>query len=88
MDVGSDGTPNDQVSSISPNAAEKSKTCNDTLEPASTGATLPGKKVVAHTEDGVVIDSPWIPLSDEGQSGTTKVETSKASNERVNRGRP
>ena len=66
MDVGSDGTPNDQVSSISPNAAEKSKTCNDTLEPASIGATLPGKKVVAHTEDGVVIDSPWIPLSDEG----------------------
>ena len=66
MDVGSDGAPNDQVSSISPNAAEKSKTCIDTLEPASTGATLPGKKVVAHTEDGVVIDSPWIPLSDEG----------------------
>ena len=66
MDVGSDGTPNDQVSSISPNAAEKSKTCNDTLEPASTGATLPGKKVVAHTEDGVVIGSSWIPLSDEG----------------------
>ena len=66
MDVGSDCTPNDQVSSISPNAAVKSKTCNDTLEPASIGATLPGKKVVAHTEDGVVIDSPWIPLSDEG----------------------
>ena len=66
MDVGSDCTPNDQVSSISSNAAEKSKTCNDTLEPASIGATLPGKKVVAHTEDGVVIDSPWIPLSDEG----------------------
>ena len=44
MDVGSKGVHNGQVSAVSSNGAEKSETHIDTLKPASTGASFPGKK--------------------------------------------
>ena len=87
MDVGSKGIHNGQVSAVSSNGAEKSETCIDTLELASTGAPFPGKKVLPYTDD-VVNDSSPITLSDEGFSGTIEVETTKASSERVDRGTP
>ena len=87
MDVGSKGVHNGQVPAVSSNGAEKSETHIDTLEPASTGASFPGKKVLPYTDD-VVNDSSPITLSDEGFSGTIEVETTKASSERVDRGTP
>ena len=87
VDVGSKGIHNGQVSAVSSNGAEKSETCIDTLELASTGAPFPGKKVLPYTDD-VVNDSSPITLSDEGFSGTIEVETTKASSERVDRGTP
>ena len=87
MDVGSKGVHNGQVPAVSSNGAEKSETHIDTLEPASTGAPFPGKKVLPYTDD-VVNDSSPITLSDEGFSGTIEVETTKASSERVHRGTP
>ena len=87
MDVGSKGIHNGQVSAVSSNGAEKSETCIDTLELASTGAPFLGKKVLPYTDD-VVNDSSPITLSDEGFSGTIEVETTKASSERVDRGTP
>ena len=45
MDVGSKGVHNGQVSAVSSNGAEKSATHADTLEPASTGAPFPGKRL-------------------------------------------
>ena len=69
VDVGSKGIHNGQVSAVSSNGAEKSETCIDTLELASTGAPFPGKKVLPYTDD-VVNDSSPITLSDEGLSGT------------------
>ena len=38
--------------------------------------------------DEVVNDSSLITLSNEGSSGTTEMETTKASSERVDRGTP
>ena len=87
MDVGSKGVHNGQVPAVSSNGAEKLETHIDTLEPASTGASFPGKKVLPYTDD-VVNDSSPITLSDEGFSGTIEVETTKASSERVDRGTP
>ena len=87
MDVGSKGVHNGQVPAVSSNGAEKSEIHIDTLEPASTGAPFPGKKVLPYTDD-VVNDSSPITLSDEGFSGTIEVETTKASSERVDRGTP
>ena len=85
MDVGSKGVHNGQISAVSSNGAEKSETHIDTLEPASTCAPFPGKKVLPYTDD-MVNDSSPITLSDEGLSGTIEVETTKASSERVERG--
>ena len=51
MDVGSKGIHNGQVSAVSSNGAEKSETCIDTLELASTGASFSRKKVLPYTED-------------------------------------
>ena len=45
------------------------------------------KKVLAYIDD-VMSDSSPTALSDEGLSGTAKVETTKASSERVDRGHP
>ena len=64
MDVGSKGVHNGQVSAVSSNGAEKSETCIDILEPASTGAPVPVKEVLPYTED-VVNDSSPITLSNE-----------------------
>ena len=85
MDVGSKGVHNGQVSAISSNGAEKSETHIDTLKPASTGASFPGKKVLLYTDD-VVNDSSPITLSNEGFSSTTEVQMTNASSERVDRG--
>ena len=85
VDVGSKGAHNGQISAVSSNGAEKSETHIDTLEPASTCAPFPGKKVLPYTDD-MVNDSSPITLSDEGLSGTIEVETTKASSERVERG--
>ena len=87
MDVGSKGVHNGQVSAVSSNGAEKSEACIDNLEPASTGALFPGKKVLPYADD-VVNDSSPITLSDDDLSGTIEVETTKASSERVDRGTP
>ena len=87
MDVGSKGVHNGQVSDVSSNGAEKSETHTDTLEPASIGAPFPGKKVLPYPDD-VVNDYSPITLSNEGLSDTNKVETTKASSERVDRGTP
>ena len=87
MNVGSKGVHNGQVSTVSSNGAEKSETHIDTLEPASTGAPFPGKMVLPYT-DNVVNDSSPITLSNEGLSGTTDVEKTKASSERVGRRTP
>ena len=46
MDVGSKCDHNGLVSAVYSNGAEKSETYIDTLEPASTGAPFPGKKVL------------------------------------------
>ena len=48
---------------------------------------FPGKKVLPYPDDMVNDYSP-ITLSNEGLSGTNKVETTKASSERVDRGTP
>ena len=87
MDVGSKGVHNGQVSAVSSNGAEKSETRIDILEPASAGAPFRGEKVLPYTYDIVNGSSP-ITLSDEGLSGTTVVETTKASSERVDRETP
>ena len=87
MNVGSKGVHNGQVSTDSSNGAEKSETHIDTLEPASTGAPFPGKMVLPYTNN-VVNDSSPIALSNEGLSGTTNVEKTKASSERVGRRTP
>ena len=76
-----------QVSAVYSNGAEKSETHIDTLEPASTGAPFPGKKVLPYTDD-VVNDSSPFTLSNEGLDGTNEVETTKASSQRVDRGTP
>ena len=85
VDAGSEGVQNEQVSAVSSNGAEKSKTCIDILEPVSIGASLPGEKVLPYTEDDVVNDSSPIILSNEGLSGKREVETTKASSKRVDR---
>ena len=85
MDVGSKGVHNGQFSAVSSNGAQKSETHIDTLEPASTCAPFPRKKVLPYTDD-MVNDSSRITLSDECLSGTIEVETTKASSERVERG--
>ena len=85
MNVGSKGVHNGQVSAVSSNGAEKSETHIDTLEPASTCAPFPGKKVLLYTDD-MVNDSSPITLSDEDLSGTIEVETTIPSSERVERG--
>ena len=77
MDVGSKGVHNGQVFAVSSNGAEKSETRIDTLEPASTGAPFPGKKVLPYIDD-VVNDLSPITLSDESLSGTVEVEMTKA----------
>ena len=87
MDVGSKGVHNGQVSAFSLNGTEKSETHIETLKSASTGAPFPGKKVLPYTDD-VVNHSFTITLSNEGLSGTTEVQTTKASSERVDRGTP
>ena len=87
MDVGSKGVHNGQVSAVSPNGAEKSENHIETLKPASTGASFPGKKFLPYTDDVVNGSSP-ITLSNEGLSDTTEVETTKVSSERVDRGFP
>ena len=87
VDVGSKGVHNGQVSAVSSNGAEKSETHIDTLEPASTGASFPGKKILPYTDD-VVNDFSPITLSNEGFSGTTKVQMTNAASERVDRGTP
>ena len=69
MDVGSKSIHNGKASAVSSNGAEKSETCIDTLELASTGALFPGKKALPYTDD-VVNDSSPITLSDKGLSGT------------------
>ena len=84
MDVGSKCVHNGQVSAVYSNSAEGSETHIDTLEPASTGAPFPGKKVLLYTDD-VVNDSSPITQSNEGLDGTNEVETTKASSERVDR---
>ena len=84
MDVGSEAVHNEQVSTISANGAEKSETCIDTLEPASAGALLLGKRL--YTEDDVENDSSLIALSNEDLSGMAQTETTKASSETVDRG--
>ena len=85
VDVGSEGVQNQQISCVSANAAEKLETRIETLELASTAAPLPGKKVLAYTEDGMVNDSSPIALSDKDLSSTKRVETTKALSERVDR---
>ena len=87
MDVGSNSVDNGWVSIASSNGAEKSETHIDTLEPASTGAPFPGKKVLPYTDDLVNGSNPII-LSNESLSGTTEVETTMALSERVDRGTP
>ena len=87
MDVGSKGVYNEQVSAFSLNGTEKSATHNETLKPASTGAPFFGKKVLSYTDD-VVNHSFPITISNEDVSDTTKVETTKTSSERVDRGTP
>ena len=87
MDIGSKSVHNGQVSTVYSNGAEKLETHIGTLEPASTGAPFPGKKVLPHTDD-VVNDSSPIAPSNEGLDGTNEVETTKASSERVDRGPP
>ena len=87
MDVGSKGVHNGQVSAVSSNGPEESENHIDTLKPASTGVPYPRKKVLPYTDD-VVNDSSPITLSNEGLSGSTEVETTKASSERVDRGTP
>ena len=87
MDVGSKCVHNGQVSAVYSNGAEKSETHIDTLEPASTGAPFPGKKVLTYTNN-VVNDSFPITLSNEGLDGTNEVETTKALSKRVDRGTP
>ena len=87
VDVGSKIFHNGQVSAVSSNGAEKSETHIDTLEPASTGASFPGKKILPYTDD-VVNDFSPITLSNEGFSGTTKVQMTNAASERVDRGTP
>ena len=51
VDVGSKCVHNGQVSAVYSNRAEKSETHIDTLEPASTRAPFPGKKVLPYTDD-------------------------------------
>ena len=87
MDIGSKGVHNEQVSAVSSNGAEKSETCIDIPEKASTGAPVPVKKILPYTDD-VVNDSSHITLSDERLSGTIEDETTKASSERVEIGTP
>ena len=65
MGVGSKCLHNGQVSAFYSNGAEKSETHIDILEPASTGAPFPGKRVLQYTDD-VVNDSSSITLSIEG----------------------
>ena len=88
VDVGSEGVHKQQVFAVSANAAEKSEARIDTLEPASTGAPLPEKRILVYTDDGMVNDSSTIALFDEGLNGTTKVEATKASSKTVDRGPP
>ena len=87
MDITSKCVHNGQVSIVYSNGAEKSQTHIGTLEPASTGAPFPRKKVLPYTDD-VVNDSSPITLSNEGLDGTNEVETSKTSSEGVERGPP
>ena len=87
MDVGSKGVHNGQVSAASSNGAEKSETHIDILEPSSTGALFPGKKVRPYP-DNVVNNSSPITISNEGFSDTDEMETTKASSEWVDRGTP
>ena len=87
LDVGSKGVHKGQISAISSYGAEKSETHIDTLEPASTGASFPGKKILPYTDD-VMNDFSPITLSNEGFSGTTKVQMTNAASERVDRGTP
>ena len=87
MDVGSKGVHNGQVSAFSLNGTEKSETHIETLKSASTGAPFPEKKVLPYTDD-VVSHSFPITISNEGVSATTKVEMTKVSSERVDRGTP
>ena len=82
-----EGDPNRQVSAVSSNGAEKSETHIGTLKPAFTGTEFPGKNVLPYTDD-VMNDSSPITLSNDDLSGTTDVETTKASSERVNRRTP
>ena len=84
MDVGSKGVHNGQVSAASSNGAEKSETHIDILEPSSTGAPFPGKKVRTYP-DNVVNNSSLVTISNEGLSDTNEMETTKASSERVDR---
>ena len=86
--LGSQGVHNEQVFTISANAAEKLETRIDTLEIASLGATLSGKKVLAYTAVGMVIESSLIAIYGESLSITTKVETTKGSSKRVDKGLP
>ena len=85
MVVGSECVHNGQVYAVYSNGTEKSETHIDTLEPASTGAPFPRKKILPYTDD-VVNDSSPITLSNEGLDGTNEVETTKPSSERVDRG--
>ena len=78
MDVGSKSVHNGQISAVSRNDAEKSETHIDTLEPASTCAPFPGKKVLPYTDD--MVNDSSITLS-----GTIEVEMNKDSSERVER---
>ena len=84
VDVESEGVHNEQVFVVFANAAEESETRIDTLDLTSTGAPLPGKKILAYIEDDVCTDA----LSNEGLSDKTKVETTNASSERVDKGTP
>ena len=58
LDVGSKGVHNRQASAVSSNGAEKLEAHIDTVEPASTGAPFPGKKIFPYTDDVVNDSSP------------------------------
>ena len=74
MNVVSEGVHNEQSSAASVNGADKSEVRIDTLEPASTGSPLPGKKFLPYTDDAVNYSS-LITLSNRSLSGTTEVKT-------------
>ena len=87
VDVGSKCVHNGQVSAVYSNDTEKSETHLTPWNQLLQLLPLLEKKVLPYTDD-VMNDSSPITLSNEGLDGTNKVETIKASSERVDRGTP